>query len=191
MSPKKALQLYMAIKRHFTSESYDVFDFVNRTKPLVRKNENIDKRKDKIFIVKLSKHPDPAGLLISNLSVTPSLWLGQIFETEAIDRYHEWRKFQDAKTYLIREQIKQLRVESFTSLPHQHPEVLKLYFRKKLSLDTLVILDDFFKFTQYWNDDDDPAMKQTKFVMKKYRPFIPYDREKLRKIIDIIGLRPL
>lgn len=180
----------MAIKLHFTSESYDAFDFVNRTKPLVRKNENIDKRKDKIFIEKLSKHPDPAGLLISNLSVTPSMWLGHMFGTEALDRYRAWRKFQDTKTYMIREQIKQLGVESFTSLPHQHPEILKLYLGKKLSLDTLVILDDFFKFAQYWNDDD-PAIKQTKFAMRKYRPFIPYDKEKLKKVIDILGMKPL
>jgi hypothetical protein len=190
MSPKKALQLYMAVKLHFNSENYDIFAFVDRMKPLVRKNENIDKRKDKIFIEKLSKHPDPTGLLISNLSVTPSLWLGQMFETEALDRYRAWRKFQDAKTYLFREQINQLGVESFTCLPHQHPEILKLYLGKKLSLDTLVILDDFFEFTKYWNDDD-PVIKQTKFVMKKYRPFIPYDKEKLKKVIDILGLKPL
>jgi hypothetical protein len=186
MSPEKALRLYLAIKLHFKNESYDAFRYNFKTKT----NIDINKRKDKFFVGKLSQHPDPMGLLISNLSVTPSMWLGQMFETEALDRYRTWRKFQDAKTYLFREQIKQLGVESFTSLPHQHPEILKLYLRKKLSLDTLVILDDLFKFTQYWNDDD-PAIRQTKFVMKKYRPFIPYDKEKLKKVIDILGLKPL
>ena len=188
MTPRKALQLYLAVKLHFKSESYDVF--VDRTKPLVRKNLNIDKRRDKIFIEKLSKHPDPVGLLISNLSVTPSLWLGQMFETEALDRYQAWKNFQDAKTYLFKEQIKQLNDQSFQTLPHQHPQLYKLYSGKKISLDTLVILDDFFEFTQYWNDDD-PVIKGIKLVMKKYRPFIPYDKEKLKKVIDIQGLKSL
>ena len=186
MTPNEALQLYMAVKLHFKNESYDAFRYNFKTKTKI----DISKRKDKFFINKLSQHSDARGLLVANLSVIPSMWLGQIFETEALDRYRAWKKFQEAKTYLFKEQIRQLDDASFDILPHQHPQLLKLYLSKKLSLDTLVILDDFFEFTQYWNDDD-PVIKGIKLVMKKYRPFIPYDKEKIKKVIDIVGLKAL
>jgi len=179
MSPREALQYYTAVKLHFTAESYDAFKFNFKTKHL-----NFEKRPDKHYFNKLARQKDPKGIVIANLAIEPSLWVGRLFETQAQERYQSWKKYQESQTYLFQEEIKQLDQKSFLTINDQHPLAMKLYLRKKISLDTLAICHDFIPFN--W-ENDDPIMHDIAFKIRKYRPFITYNKKKLKEILlDIL-----
>ena len=180
MTPVEALQLYTAIKLHFISEDYDCVKYNYKTK-----NINFSKRKDKIQLNKLARQQDSKGLLIANLSINPKLWVGELFEQKAQQRYWDWKKYQNSQTYCFKEELKLLSKNSFET-DGQHPEALKLYIRKKISLDTITILNDFLNFIYEWDKKlkNDVVWESIRLTIIKYRSFIRYDEDKISEIVE-------
>jgi len=178
LHPNEALQLYLSIKLHFTSESYDVIKYGFKT----RGTSDYTKRRDRYQILKLSRHKDPKGLLIANLSLKPNLWLGDLFSNDGKERYFEWQRYREAQTYLFAEEIKQLNGASFKYKEGEHPEVLRLFLSQAICLETLTILDDFVSFTHFWSFSD-PIWDEVKFRIVKYRPFVEYNYDKIKDIL--------
>jgi hypothetical protein len=46
-----------------------------------------------------------------------------------------------------------------------------LYSRKKVSLETLVILDQLVNYTLLWEKKDDIVINDIVYIIKKYSPF--------------------
>src|SRR6266699_3408397 len=136
MSPAEALNLYLAIKLHFTRESYDAFKYKFKVKKV-----DFTKQKAKYLYNKLAKHENPQGLLVSNLSVNTGIWIGRLFEQEAKERYLKCKKYQESQSYLFREEINILDHFGFTCAGTV-PDALKMYIKGKISLDTITIAND-------------------------------------------------
>ena len=66
----------------------------------------------------------------------------------------------------------------------QYSRVLQLYNMKRLSIETLVILDDLTGCFKYWdkNINDTIVYPNINKIVKKYRPFLNYDKVKMKKI---------
>jgi hypothetical protein len=186
MSAYECYQHYNALKLHFTKPTYDYFKYNHKSKV---STTSFDSRKDKIFFMKVAKHKDPVRYMLSNILVNPKLWIRDIaYSAEAEKVYSDWQKRQQSLTYLFKQELSKLKPNfdsNFKSDDHTHPYVLKLYLQQEISLETLVILVDLVKCSNYWSRkyEYDPIVEEVLTKIMKYRPFLQYDRSAVKKIV--------
>ena len=189
MSPNNYLQLWTALKLHFNSPQYDYF----RYNGCLKNPPKFEKRHDKHFFSWLQNKPDPKGLMIANLIKNPNIWIGDLFNSEAQANYEEYKKRAESLTYIFSEDLEKIRglvPNCFWVKDGQHPELLQLYLRNDISIDTMVILNDFLGYIQSWDKylKDDPIWLSCRLPLIKYRPFMNYDKAKLFCIFKKIVL---
>jgi hypothetical protein len=105
MTPFEAYKLYLAMRQHFERDSYD---FIKYRGSVPAKDTTFDTRKDKYMFYKLSKKPDPKGLLIANLCVNPKMWVGDLLDAKAEENFVEWNKRQQSLTYWFKQELNNL-----------------------------------------------------------------------------------
>ena len=185
MQPYQCFVLYLALKNHFQKSTYDFFKYNGKVTVTPTQFNN---RKDKWLFDKLSKHPDPKNLLISNLIVNPSVWIGDIVNSQqAKDNYNRWRAETNSLQYQFGQQIKQ-----FSDIPidqwfriqqNEHPKIIQWYIGGKISPEVFCIIVDIIKCFSYWNCNlkDDVCWQACKELYTKYRKFIDYDKQLFKK----------
>jgi len=186
MTPYETYILYCALKSHFTTENYDFIKYNGKIKSSA---DSFEKRRDRFFFAKLSKRSDIKEYLISVFTQNkPIKWIGDLVNNSSLeDSYTEWKKRNQALAYFYSEDLKNLLTnleDNITIKDDQHPFLLKMFLRKKISLETLVILNDLCKFFPYWNKhlENDPLWNDIELLCRKYRSFLNYDRKEMRKI---------
>lgn len=177
--------LFMAVKRHFQTDEYDYFKYNGKLKLSVKA---FDARRDKYQFYKLSKHRDPMGLILSNVHLKPSLWVGDLLEDKSEEQYLAWTKKQQSITFVFNEDLKELLPEfrsNFLVDNGQVPYIVKLYQRRNLELETLCILMKVLKCQDYFSENisDTVIYPDINRLVDKYHPFIEYDRKKIKQII--------
>lgn len=186
MNEFECYTLYVALKNHFTKNNYDFFKYNGKSRI---KASSLKMRNDKVFFQKLAKHEDPFGFLVSNLVYNPKLWIKEIaYSEEAQTRYDEWIKRNQALSYTFRNELSKLKDDfnlNFTVDDYDHPYLLKLYLRKEILLETLIMLVDITGCSKLWNKkmDGDPSWDNVNFLINKYKPFMNYEKEKISKIV--------
>lgn len=184
MSPFEAYKKFLALKNHFGG-SYDYFKYQGKVSA---SNDAFERRKDKYQFYKLSKHKDAEKFLISNFVARDLKWVGDLFSEEAEQVYTDWLKRQESLTYIFSNELKKLLTSFDDNLiikEGQHPHLLKLYLRKEISIETLIILNDIFNFFPYWNKNiEDPVIWPGIYnKCLRYKPFIQYNVFKCRKAL--------
>jgi hypothetical protein len=187
MNAYECYKEYLALKQHFTKPSYDYFKYNGK----VRTNlSSFEKRKDKIFFQKLSKHDDVNGFLIANLSENPKSWIKELAYSESAENlYKDWVKRQQSLTYLFKQDLSRLDPDFNSNFQikkdEQHPYLLKLYLGDHISIETFCILLDISGARKYWDSKMEYDLVYSDVIQKiqKYAPFIKADKEKLRKIV--------
>lgn len=190
-SPYEAFQLYVAIKNHFQT-TYDYFRYNGKVKVQFTAFEV---RRDKYFFAKMQKHPDPLGLLVSHFIDSPSAWIGDIvsFDTSQ-EVYLKWKKRQTSISYTYQEDLKKLSTELDDSLrvvDGQHPKLLKLLLGNSIYPETVILLNSQINYFPYWEKEiDDPAIWPANYnKLVKYKPFVEFDKQKIKKItVDYFSL---
>ena len=184
MTPFEAYGLYVSLKNHFNSSKYDFFKY-NGKSTVTR--QSFDKRNDKFFFEKLAKHEDPRAFLLSNFLVNKKGWIKQLsYGEEARKNYEEWLRKQQAMDYNLKVDLSKLDEDfdsNFTVESNGHPKIIRLYMAKQVSLETLCILCDMVGCMKYWDKSmkDDPVWEELSTTIKKYLPFLHYDKEKTRQ----------
>ena len=187
MTPYEAYREYLALKSHFSNKTYDYFKYNGKLKSATI--DSYEKRRDKLFFMKLAKHKDPINFLVANFVENDRTWIGNIaYNEEAEKRYYNWLKKNQSLTYIFTSDLSKLDDNfdsNFLVEDNSHPNVLKLYLSNEISIETLVILTDLVRCISYWNKSmsDDPIWNDVLLKIKKYKPFIKYDKEKMKKII--------
>lgn len=186
MTPFEAYVLYSALKAHFSREQYDFIKYQGKMKLNV---EAFEIRKDKFFFAKLAKHKNPKDFLIANFVENgTNIWIGDLINNSTTEKvYIEWNKRRQALSYYFQEDLNNLLTnisDNVNIKNNQHPHLLKLFLRKKISIETIIILDDLLNYFDLWNKKlkDDPLWKDIFIIFKKYRSFLDYDISKMRKI---------
>jgi hypothetical protein len=178
-------RLYMAIKLHFTTESYDI----SKTKGMVKDCKNsFLKRKDIIAFRKLGEKyskKEIIDFLVANF--TRGDKYGGVFDSESEEAYENWKIRQQKLSYVFKQDINNILLEAektledpFTANNGKHPLIVRLYLGGKISLETVIILDKLFDF-KYSNDNIlqyDFIWKDISLLIKKYRIFVKIDKEK-------------
>lgn len=185
-----AYKTYVALKNHFTRESYDYFKYNKKTNVTF---DSFLKRKDKIFFAKLGKRKEDylEEFLVANFLRDPKVWIGELLSEDAETVYKEWKKRQESISYVFMNEIEFLseydskeKLEEFFKIPSDgsHPRIFVMLLRKEISMETYVILDSILTFTKkYDRMYTDPLYREVSNLCKKYLPFLSLDLGKQKK----------
>lgn len=190
MNDFEAYKLYISLKNHFNIKSYNHKKYKNNSRI---KSVSFDKRNDKIFFLKLSKHKDLENFLVANFIINSKYWVKELaYSEEAENNYKEWAKRQQSLSYIFNNNLSKLDDNFDKNLiveNNQHPILLKKYLAKEICIETLCIILELTSAINYWNKNlYDPVWEETYKLVEKYIPFINYDKEKMIKIcIDRYG----
>jgi len=186
MSAFEVYKEYVSLKNHFTNSSYDYFRYNGKSRT---SSKTFESRKDKLFFMKVAKHPDPKNFILANLLKDEKLWIKDIaYDENANKVYQDWTKRIQSLTYVVKGDLNKLQTDfnsNFIVKNNSHPYVVKLYLRNEICLETLIVLTDLVNCISYWDKklEYDPVWEQVSIKMKKYKPFIHYDKAKMSKIV--------
>jgi len=182
--------MFNAIKLHFTTDSYDYIKYHGKTN--VTKN-NFSTRKDKYSFYKLSRRfslDELKNFYVSNFLAQDVNWVGDIMGPEGEENYKKWQKVTQSLSYVFKNDIEYLtEIDGvFKSSGGEYPKFLVEVMRGKVSLETLVIMDDLSNFIPKWNKTitDDIVWPNIRRKCIKYKPFIQYDKKNFESIIKSI-----
>ena len=175
---------YLAIKRHFTS-NYDFHKYNGKINASVTSFET---RKDKFFFYKLSKKTDAKNFILANVVENPNIWVGDIVGEKGDAVFMEWKKRQQSISYVFKSELSNLDEDFDSNLivkNGQHPKLLRLYINRTISKETLIIVDDLTNVFSYWNNKlvDKIIFPDILNTCNKYKPFLEFDRNKMKNIL--------
>ena len=183
-----AYKTYIALKNHFTLDSYDYFRYKGKVNV---KAQSFLKRKDKFFFEKIENKykEDLIDFFVSNLVTDQSAWVGTMVGDKAERVFNEWKKKNQSLKYSFREDMVSIRDymdknditfdNIFTCVDDQHPIILKLLIAEEISIESFIILDRVLNFIRHINHfllDEYIWLEYNKKV-KKYSPFVVTDRK--------------
>ena len=182
MNEFEVYQRYSALKTHFSSEKYDYFKFNKKTRASVK---SFEKRQDIHFFKKLSKHNDPETYLLANILINREFWVGNYEQGEVIYKKHVKRT--ESLTRVFEDDISNLYphfADNFVCPSGNHPYLLNFVLGGKVSLETLIILNDLVEFFPFWDEQikEKIIWHSIKFKALKYKSFMKYDKTKFKKI---------
>jgi hypothetical protein len=193
MSAFDTYRTYLAVQQHFTRKNYDFFKYNGKVK--VSESTFLG-RKDRYFFEKASrkfKRDEFVQFLLANYTANREHWIGNLMSGENLIAMKKWKQRIDSLTYSFKEDMLYLNdAESkldnaLKSDDGKHPLLYRLFLRKKISLETMVILDDLVGYSKLWLKYNDMMLSDHAFLMEKYRPFLHQavliDKSKYRKIV--------
>ena len=177
---------YLSLRNHFNSDSYDYFKYQGKGSAGV---SAFNKRKDKFFFEKIAKHKDPHGFMLANFVHKPKTWVRDIAYSEDAEKvYLDWLKRKQSLTFVVKNDLDKLENpfdDNFIVKDGQHSHLLSLYLGGNITLETICVLTSLVGCYSYWNKNlqDDIVWQEIGRTIKKYIPFISYDKEKIKKIV--------
>lgn len=191
MDPLNCYKTYIALKNHFTNPSYDYQKYFGKVKANLN---SFYKRKDRIWFEKISRQKSDKEIVdffVANFvscNDPQSLWIGQIIKEGEIN-YKNWNKKIQSLSYIFKEEVNLIfSNKEFDSLfkieNNQHPQILKEYLQGKISLETLVILNQILNYKSDFDKKlSDPIWEFVSNRISKYSSFLHTDIFKYKKIL--------
>lgn len=192
----KAYRYYLAIKLHFTTDKFNVFENRGNVRGT---REAFNARNDRYIFEKLghrfqNRDKDIIQFFVSNFAYgnDNAIYAGQ----EAEDCYTEWMKkkqsitkvfVDDLATILTHVEVNKLKHSSiFEFTDSQYPVALSLFIGRKISIETLRIIDDIYPILENWSKH--PTVKyiweDDMRRIKKLTGFVKYDKIKVEKVFN-------
>lgn len=185
MTPEEVLQEYQALKRHFSS-TYDYHRYGGK---LRTSTTSASYQRDKLFYQKVGKHKDPKRFLLANILHDKKVYIRSLAYDAEAERIHmEYVARVESLSYIFKQDLKKLDDNlnsNLQSLDCYHPKIIVLYLSKQICLETLCIVAKETAIVGNWERvfPYDPVIEEIIFKIKKYTPFITFDRIKFRKFI--------
>jgi hypothetical protein len=190
MDALDAFKIYVALKNHFTRDSYDYIKYNGKTNVTY---DSFIKRNDKLFFAKLGKRKDGylVEFLVANFIIDPKVWIGELLSEEAETNYKEWKRRVESLSYNFESEIEFLDGIDEQQLndllevkDKQHPKIIRMFLQRQFSLETLIVLNGIFGFMpRYDKVLSDPIYKEVSQLCRKYHPFLKYDSLKLKSVL--------
>jgi hypothetical protein len=116
-----------------------------------------------------------------------------MMDEKSSTNYKNWQKVTESMTYRFQNDIDILNEyeENFNDVfkmkDGQHPVLFRLHLRGKISLETMVILDDLVNYSENWYKYKDILLNEFVDMMRKYKPFLhnrlQVDKKKYKRIV--------
>jgi hypothetical protein len=191
----KAYRYYLAIKLHFTTDRFNVFENRGNVRGT---REAFNARNDRYIFEKLaSKRPDDKDIIqffVANFAYgnDQAIYAGQ----EADDNYLQWQKrkqsmtkifVDDLATLITHVEINKLKPTAiFQFTENEYPVALNLFVGGKIAIETLNIINDQTGILDEW-----ATHASVKYIwedelrrIKKLTGFVKYDKIKIGKIFE-------
>ena len=195
MNGFEVYQMYLALKMHFTKDSYD---FVKYKGKVSASEKSFEERRDRYFFKKLATKYEGSKILdylVANFMDNPKGYIKSFSD----GNYERWRINQESFSYKFKQDV-HLLLTYFES-PYQdkfdkifelkegrHPPLLKHYLSGEITLETLVVFETCLGYVKSFDKKlKDPIWKETRRRVLKYQPFIKVDCSKYREeILSVI-----
>lgn len=195
---------YISLKTHFTSEKYDILK--SGTIPVTQ--AQYDKKGGvKYAMERLSRKNSQSDLcqyFIANFLAGDKY--GGVFNADGQAIYLDWIKRKESLSYLYEQDLNTLLEMKVDRLPiilnnetfnpiaflwmplSGHPPILRAYLGKHVMLETLVILEQLYKYKARLDESlaYDPVWKETSKLLGKAIPFIDIEASTFRDITERI-----
>ena len=189
MEPIDVYIMYCAMKAHFSRKDYDFFKYGGKTKV---SRDSFWKRKDRFFFVKLSKkyktEIEIRNYLVSNFIKDKSGYIANFSE----ENYNSWllrrSGFFDQFVIEMKPFINEFE-PLFEVKNSSHPKLLKEFLGSRVSLETMLVLDELVSFSKKWDQqlEDDIVWVDLKKLMKNYKGFLTINKNRYRiKLLKLI-----
>lgn len=185
-----AFSLWNALKLHFTSD-YDFFKYNGKTNV---SKDSFMHNKAKYSFYKLSRkysYDELKDFFVANFLDRDVSWVGEITGLEGEESYKKWQKRIQGLTYCFEQDI--MHVMDSVSNPNdilivndgQYPKLLVYTLENRISVETLVILNDLMNFFPMWEKKIQDTIVWPSHMKrwKKYTPFLIYDKNKFKNIL--------
>ena len=195
MEPIDVYIMYCAMKAHFIKTDYDFHKYGGKTKV---SRDSFYKRKDRHFFVKLSKKYK-TNIEIENYYVSNFIKDKRGYIANFTDaNYEEWllrrQNFFNLFTKEMQPFIKEFQRFKCPFEPlfevkiNNHPKLLKEFLGNRVSLETMIILDEIFEYSKQWDKEleDDIIWIDLKKMIKNYKGFLTINKNKYR--IELLKL---
>ena len=183
MQPIDAYLMYCAMKAHFDKSDYDFVKYNGKSKV---SRDSFYKRNDRIFFVKLTKKYKSKGdiqdYLLANFLKYPKGWVGKFDE----DNFIQWQRRIQSLSYIFKSEIESILDKDLIAVSaNKHPKLLKEYLGKRVSLESMVILNSILQFHKVWNVklEEDYAWKDVYKLMNDYNSFLKFDTKSFKLIL--------
>ena len=178
------------MKSHFTNRKYDFFRYGGKSRATMA---SFNKRKDKYWFEKTSrKYSDGeiVDFLLANFVTTDNpknLWIGEIINSGE-RTYADWTRRQQSISYLFKEECSKLleeyKLDELFECGKGHPIILKRFLGGDVSLETFVIFDIIFSFSDKFDEKLlDPVWETVSLKIRKYKPFLNINVFNFKKIL--------
>ena len=189
MEPIDVYIMYCAMKAHFSRKDYDFFKYGGKTKV---SRDSFWKRKDRFFFVKLSKkyktEIEIRNYLVSNFIKDKSGYIANFSE----ENYKSWllRRSGFFEQFVIEMKpfIKEFE-PLFEVKGNSHPKLLKEFLGSRVSLETMLVLDELVSFSKKWDKqlEDDIVWIDLKKLIENYKGFLTINKNRYRiKLLKLI-----
>ena len=182
MEPIDVYLMYCAMKAHFGKTDYNFIKYGGKSR--VSRN-SFFKRKDRYFFVKLSKkyktENEIRNYFVSNFMMEQRGYVANFND----ENYEKWQNRQNNFHDIFTNEIQPM-IQDFNSLfeikKSEHPKLMKEYLGKRISLETLIILDELVEYSKKWNEHlkDDLLWPDLKKLMNNYKWFLTFDKKQYR-----------
>ena len=189
--------MYLAIRSHFTRESYDYFRYNGKVTASL---DSFEARKDKYQFHKMVKeYPDQKDLqdlLVANM-IIGTRWAGDFLEPAAEDARKAFKARRESFGYMFRSELENLSAtlgsfsDAFVIKSGQYPVIIIAYLNQKVSPETFSVLNHYVRFVPKYDaafGTNDVIWSRARLVAMKTFPFVEFDKEKtkqdLKKIIN-------
>jgi hypothetical protein len=191
MNPFEVYVTFLALKRHFSTPSYDYFKYHGKIKC---SQETFKKSKDRLFFERLSRKKKPKEIIdffVFNFVASDnpaSLWIGDIIKNgERI--YTEGLRIRESLSYIFEQDLRTLTdnqhlFEVVKIDGSKHPKILRSYLNKTIKFETLLIMLAVLKLKEKYNEFlQDPIWNIISSKLEKYSPFLEIDHNRYSEII--------
>ena len=184
MTDYEAYQNYLAMKLHFGG-NYDFHKYNGKVSATI---ESFEKRKDKYKFVRLSRKlsdPQILDFYLANF-IRGKEWIGDFDEKNWMNH----KKIVQSLQYFYENDLEKLLTSSdnfdiiFKCKDGNHPKLIKAYLGKKITLETLVILEKVLQYRKVFDKDITEKFIWPKVskLIGKYEPFMQVSAKKYRMI---------
>jgi hypothetical protein len=191
-----AYALWNALKLHFTSDSYDYFKYHGKTNV---SKQSFTIRKDKYYFYKLSRKyslEELKNYYVANMIGGNGEWVGEMVGPNGEEIYAKWQKTQQSLTYTTENDTIVLfdgvdgaefwsMDDYFKPVDGGWPMIITKLMHDKIKLETVCILIDTIGCMPRWEKQitEDIVWPSYHRLIKKYTPFIQYDKDKFTKFL--------
>jgi len=176
---------YLALKRHFTTDSYDYFKYNGKVRASI---DSFQSRNDSFFFLKLARKDDYENIILANMIEKPDIWVRDILEEEGQNRYINWKKRMDSLGYIFKSDINNMLdgyEDNFVVRDGQHPHIMTMMLQKKISLETFTIMTHLANIFPYWEKKivDKIVSRDIMKKSRKYKPFLDLDWKRYKTYV--------